>query len=55
MILGFGINTSAGQGLLGELKLTIAGDVDRSENASYIFQDANNRFGKIVDISYNYE
>ena len=52
MILGFGINTSAGQGLLGELKLTIAGDVDRSENASYIFQDANNRFGKIVDISY---
>lgn len=55
MILGFGINTSAGQGLLGELILTIAGDVDRSENASYIFQDANNRFGKIVDISYNYE
>lgn len=55
MILGFGINTSAGQGFLGELKLTIAGDVDRSENASYIFQDANNRFGKIVDISYNYE
>lgn len=55
MILGFGINTSVGQGLLGELKLTIAGDVDRSENASYIFQDANNRFGKIVDISYNYE
>lgn len=55
MILGFGINTSAGQGLLGELKLTIAGDVDRSENASYIFHDANNRFGKIVDISYNYE
>lgn len=55
MILGFGINTSAGQGLLGELKLTIAGDVNRSENASYIFQDANNRFGKIVDISYNYE
>lgn len=55
MILGFGINTSAGQGLLGELKLTIAGDVDRSENASYIFQNANNRFGKIVDISYNYE
>lgn len=55
MILGFGINTSAGLGLLGELKLTIAGDVDRSENASYIFQDANNRFGKIVDISYNYE
>ena len=55
MILGFGINTSAGQGLLGELKLTIAGDVDRSENASYIFLDANNRFGKIVDISYNYE
>lgn len=55
MILGFGINTSAGQGLLGELKLTIAGDVDRSENAFYIFQDANNRFGKIVDISYNYE
>lgn len=55
MILGFGINISAGQGLLGELKLTIAGDVDRSENASYIFQDANNRFGKIVDISYNYE
>ena len=55
MILGFGINTSAGQGLLGELKLTIAGDVDRSKNASYIFQDANNRFGKIVDISYNYE
>ena len=55
MILGFVLNTTAGQGLMGELKMTIAGDVDRSENASYIFQDANNRFGKIVEISYNYE
>lgn len=55
MVLGFGINTSDGKGLLGELQLTVAGDVDRSENAAYIFEDAANPFGKIVDISYNYE
>lgn len=55
MVLGFGINTSDGKGLLGELQLTVAGDVDRSDNAAYIFEDAANPFGKIVDISYNYE
>ena len=55
MVLGFGINTSDGKGYLGELQLTIAGDVERSDNAVYIFQDAENPFDKIVDISYNYE
>lgn len=55
MVLGFGINTSEGKGYLGELQLTIAGDVERSDNAAYIFQDAENPFAKIVDISYNYE
>ena len=55
MVLGFGINTSDGKGYLGELQLTIAGDVERSDNAAYIFQDAANPFAKIVDISYNYE
>lgn len=55
MVLGFGINTSDGKGLLGELQLTVAGDVDRGDNAAYVFEDAANPFGKIVDISYNYE
>ena len=55
MILGFAVNTSDGKGLLGELQLTVAGDVERAENAAFIFSDPQNTFGKIVDISYNYE
>ena len=55
MVLGFGINTSDGKGLLGELQLTVAGDVERGDNAAFVFEDAANPFGKIVDISYNYE
>lgn len=55
MILGFAINTSDGKGMIGELQLTVAGDVDRSDNAAFIFSDPQNTFGKIVDISYNYE
>ena len=55
MILGFAVNTSAGKGMIGELQLTVAGDVERAENAAFIFSDPQNTFGKIVDISYNYE
>ena len=30
-------------------------DVERAEKAAFIFSDPQNTFGKIVDISYNYE
>lgn len=54
MSLGLGINT-ADKGVVVELQLTIAGDVDRAENSICIYEDVDNPLGKIVDITYNYE
>lgn len=55
MVLGIAINTSDAKGVMAELQLNVAGDVDRAEGSVFIFNDAANPFGKIVDISYNHE
>lgn len=55
MILGFGVNTDNGKGYIGELRLNVAGDVERAEKSSFIFDDPANSFGKIIDITYNHE
>lgn len=55
MVLGIAINTSDAKGVMAELQLNVAGDVDRAEGSVFIFNDAANQFGKIVDISYNHE
>lgn len=54
MSLALGINT-ADKGVVVELQLTVAGDVDRAENSICVYEDAENPFNKIVDITYNYE
>lgn len=54
MSLGLGINT-ADKGVVVELQLTVAGDVDRAENSICIYEDTEHPLGRIVDITYNYE
>lgn len=51
--LGIGVNTG-NKGFIAELQLTSAGDVAR-EKGVHIYKDETQVFGKIVDITYNYE
>ena len=51
--LGIGVN-AGDKGFVVELRLTPAGDVVR-DNGVCVYKDAAQAFGKIVDITYNYE
>ena len=43
------------KGTVVELKLTAAGDLARTSNASFVYGNGSLPFGKIVDITFNYE
>ena len=43
------------KGAVVELKLTAAGDLAREKNASFVYDSGGKGFGKIADITYNYE
>ena len=43
------------KGMVVELKLTASGDLARVSNASFVYGNGSLPFGKIADITYNYE